>query len=176
VGHGPGFEGGWELLRRRTLDSICSVGGLDVVRVRRASAELLDKLEQYDLEAFADTGLNKYDLAVMTQVGAVFLAYEADQIVGGCQLLRILNEPDFFYVVGFYLRPQWQGRHLGKAFLLAVADEAKALGARGLLLTVAPDNKPALGLYQSAGFVAEAFMPDFYGSGQDRHILRWRFA
>ena len=31
------------------------------------------------------------------------------------------------------------------------------------MLTVAPDNERALGLYQSAGFVDEAFIPDFYG-------------
>ena len=156
-------------------DSICSVSGLDVVRVRRASAELLDKLEQYDLEAFADKGLKKYDLAVMTQAGAVFLAYSGDEIAGGCQLLRVLDEPEFFYVVGFYMRPQWQGRHLGKAFLLAVADEAKVLGAEGLVLTVAPDNIRAMGLYEGVGFVDEGCTPEFYGRGQDRHILRWRF-
>ena len=176
MGDAARLQGGSDLLRRRRLDSVCSVSGLDVVRVRRASAELLDQLEQYDLEAFADEGLKKYDLAVMTQAGAVFLAYAGDEIAGGCQLLRVLDEPTFFYVVGFYMRPQWQGRHLGKAFLLAVADEARALGAEGLVLTVAPDNEGALGLYESTGFVAEAFISDFYGSGQDRHILRWRFA
>jgi ribosomal protein S18 acetylase RimI-like enzyme len=78
-------------------------------------------------------------------------------------------------VVGLYMRPQWQGRHLGKAFLLAVADEAKVLGAEGLVLTVAPDNIRAMGLYEGVGFVDEGCTPEFYGRGQDRHILRWRF-
>ena len=50
----------------------------------------------------------------MAQAGAVFLAYVDDEIVGGCQLLRMLDEPDFFYVVGFYMRPQWQGRAPGQ--------------------------------------------------------------
>jgi ribosomal protein S18 acetylase RimI-like enzyme len=149
---------------------------LNVVRVRRPSADLLALLEHYDVDAFEDKGLRKYDLAVMSEAGAVFLIYAGDEIAGGCQLLRILDRPDFFYVVGFYVRPAWQGRGVGKAFLLAVAQEAQTAGAVGLVLTVAPDNERAMGLYQSVGFVDEGCTPDFYGSGQDRHILRWRFA
>jgi ribosomal protein S18 acetylase RimI-like enzyme len=148
---------------------------LTVVRVCRPSSDLLVTLEAYDFEAFGETGLRTYDLAVMTKAGAVFLAYVGEEIVGGCQLLRMLDEPEFFYVVGFYMRPGWQGRRLGRAFLLAMAEEIRAAGAEGMLLTAAPGNKRALGLYQSVGFVDETFIPDFYGSGHDRHILRWRF-
>jgi ribosomal protein S18 acetylase RimI-like enzyme len=87
-----------------------------------------------------------------------------------------VDEPEFFFVVGFYMRPGWQGRSMGRAFLMAVAQEALATGAAGLLLTVSPDNKRALGLYRSVGFVDEGFVSDFYGTGQHRHVLRWRFS
>jgi ribosomal protein S18 acetylase RimI-like enzyme len=153
-----------------------SLEGFRVARLSRPSGTLLAKLEEYDFEAFEEMGLREYDLAVMSEAGAIYLAYVGEEIVGGCQLLRMLDEPDFFYVVGFYLRPEWQGRRLGRAFLLAVAEEIRTMGAAGMLLTAAPDNARALGLYQSVGFADESFMPDFYGSGQDRHILRWRFA
>ena len=96
--------------------------------------------------------------------------------MGGCQLLRVLDDPGFFYVVGFYIRPQWQGRGFGRAFLLGVAAEIRAMGAEGMVLTVAPENAAAIGLYKSTGFVDESFIPDFYGEGQHRHIMRWRFA
>lgn len=148
---------------------------LVLARIRRPAADLLVQLEEYDREAFGETGLRTYDLAVVAQVGAVFLAYVGEEIVGGCQLLRNLDEPDFFYVVGLYVRPAWRGRHLGKALLLRVAQEVKALGGEGMVLTVASDNKRALQLYQSVGFVVEDLVPHFYGSGRDRHILRWRF-
>jgi ribosomal protein S18 acetylase RimI-like enzyme len=156
-------------------ESTGSAEKLSVVRVCRPSAQLLATLEEYDFEAFGQTGLRKYDLAVMTKAGAVLLAYVDDEIVGGCQVLRMLDEPGFFYVVGFYMRPGWRGRRLGRAFLLAVAAEVRAEGAEGILLTTAPSNKRALALYQSVGFVDETFIPDFYGAGEDRHILRWRF-
>lgn len=148
---------------------------LAISRVEHADHDVLVTLEAYDLEAFGATGLRTYDLAVMTQAGAVYVARLSDEIVGGCQLLRVLDEPEFFYVVGFYIRPGWRGRGLGRAFLLGVAREAERFGAAGLVLTVAPDNAAALALYRSAGFVDDRFVPDFYGRGEHRHILRWRF-
>jgi ribosomal protein S18 acetylase RimI-like enzyme len=148
---------------------------LIIRRIRRPAADLLARLEGYDREAFGETSLRTYDLAVMAQAGAVLSAYVDEEIVGGCQLLRILDEPDFFYVVGFYMRPGWQGRRLGRTFLVRVAEEVKRLGGEGMVLTVAPGNRRALHLYESVGFVVEGLVSHFYGNGHDRHVLRWRF-
>lgn len=144
-------------------------------RVCDPDQELLRRLEKYDSEVFGATGLRTYDLAVMAQAGAVLLACLEDDIVGSCQLMRVLDDPDFFYVVGFYIRPRWRGRHLGHELLRLVADESRALGAEGLVLTVAPTNAAALALYTGAGFVEDRFVPHFYGEREDRYILRWRF-
>jgi ribosomal protein S18 acetylase RimI-like enzyme len=149
---------------------------LAVHRIELPDRDLLTELEAYDLEAFGRTGLRTYDLAVMAEAGAVFVAYLRDQIVGGCQLMRMLDEPDFLYVVGFYVRPEWRGRGLGRAFLSEIAKETRCLGAVGLVLTVSPGNSPAINLYESAGFVNERFIPAFYGEGEDRFILRWQFS
>jgi ribosomal protein S18 acetylase RimI-like enzyme len=144
-------------------------------RVCDPDRDLLRELEKYDFEAFGATGLRTYDLAVMAQAGAVLVARIGDEIVGSSQVMRVLDDPDFFYVVGFYIRPQWQGRHLGHELLRLVAEESRGLGAKGLVLTVAPTNVAALALYRSAGFVEDRFIPHFYGKNEDRYILRWRF-
>jgi ribosomal protein S18 acetylase RimI-like enzyme len=148
---------------------------LVVTRIYRPDHDLLVTLEAYDFEAFGLTGLRTYDLAVMAQAGAVYVAHLYDDIVGSCQVLRMLDEPGFFYVVGFYVRPRWQRRQVGRLLLLTVAREIQALGGEGVVLTVAPGNAPAMALYKSAGFVDETFISHFYGEGEDRHILRWRF-
>jgi ribosomal protein S18 acetylase RimI-like enzyme len=146
--------------------------GLTLERLSRPNQDLLVTLAAYDLEAFGPTGLRTYDLAVMAEAGVIFVARIEDEIVGSCQLLRVLDEPDLFYVVGFYVRPEWQGRGLGRKLLDAVMERCRELGARGLILTVAPGNTKAMGLYLSAGFVDQAFVPHFYGEREDRHILR----
>lgn len=148
---------------------------LTISRVSRPDHDLLVTLETYDFEAFGSTGLRTYDLAVMAQAGGVYLAHVDEEIVGGCQLLRMFDEPGFFYMVGIYIRPRRQGGGLGRAFLLALAEKIRQTGGLGFVLTVAPRNQRALQLYRGAGFVEEAFMPAFYGEGEDRHILRWRF-
>lgn len=148
---------------------------LTLARLRHPDHQMLVTLEGYDSEAFGPTGLRTYDLAVMAEAGAVYLALIDGEIVGGCQLLRVLDEPAFCYVVGFYVRPAWQGKGLGRGLLSAVAQECRAIEVDGLLLTVAPDNTEAMNLYRSAGFVEEAFIPHFYGEGEDRYVLRWRF-
>jgi len=149
---------------------------LTITRLRRPTQDELVRLEAYDAEVFGATGLRTYDLAVVAQAGAVLLAWLEDEMIGSCQLLRTIDEPAFFYVVGFYVRPQWQGRGLGRKLLLQVAEESRALGAEGLVLTVSPTNARAYELYASAGFVDQDFIPHFYGVGEDRHILRWRLS
>ena len=149
--------------------------GMTLCRVHHPDPSLLQQLESYDSESFGPTGLRTYDIAVIAQAGAVFLAHLGAEAIGGCQLMRVLDEPDFFYVVGFYVRPPWRGRHLGRELLRLVGQESLALGAKGLVLTVSPDNPAALALYESFGFVEDRFVPRFYGENEDRHILRWRF-
>jgi ribosomal protein S18 acetylase RimI-like enzyme len=148
---------------------------MTIARVHDPDQRLLRQVEEYDFEAFGVTGLRTYDLAVMAQAGAVLVAHVTGEVVGSCQLMRVLDDPSFFYVVGFYIRPQWRGRHYGRELLRLVAEQSRALGAEGLVLTVAPSNTVALALYKGAGFAEDRFVPHFYGEKEDRHILRWRF-
>lgn len=148
---------------------------LTVRRVTRPNASLLRQLQDLEFEAFGELGLRTCDLAVMAEVGMLLVASAGNDVVGGCQLVRTLDEPESLFVVGFYLRPDWQGRQRGKELLGLVAQEARAVGAKDLLLTVSPENKRALRLYEGAGFVSEALLDDFYGEGEHRQLLRWRF-
>jgi ribosomal protein S18 acetylase RimI-like enzyme len=175
VGDAAGIQGRPGFLSRQVAGLSGRAERLTVARIARPGAELLSELENYDFEAFGETGLRIYDLAVMAEAGAILLAYVDEEIVGGCQLLRVYDEPEYFYMVGFYVRPGWQGRGLGRRFFLAVAEEIRSAGAAGMVLTVLPGNERALRLYQSLGFVDESYVPDFYGRGEDRHILRCRF-
>jgi len=149
--------------------------GLTLRRLRHPDHQTLVRLEAFDREAFGPAGLRTWDLAMVAEAGAVYMALLDEELVGACQLIRVLDEPRYCYVVGLYVRPAWQGTGLGRQVLGEVARECRKMDIEGLLLTVAPGNAKALNLYRSAGFVEEAFVPQFYGEGEDRHLLRWRF-
>jgi ribosomal protein S18 acetylase RimI-like enzyme len=149
---------------------------LTLARLRRPDPDLLTEIAEYDREAFGALGLRSCDLAVMAEAGAVYVARIGSEVVGGCQLLRMLDEPHCFYLVGFYIRQEWQGRGVGRKLLQALIELCVELGCEGLVLTVGLDNVRALELYKSAGFAEEVFVPGFYGVGEDRVVLRARFA
>ncbi len=176
MGDAAGRPGHTLLLNRPVLGPGHPVDSLVVRRVTRPDALLLQQLQEFDFEAFGETGLRTYDLAVMAEVGMLLAALVGEEIVGGCQLVRMLDEPEFLFVVGLYVRPGWRGQKVGKEFLEAVAREAKKRGAEGLMLTVSPVNERAQRLYESAGFVVEAYLADFYGCGEHRQLLRRRFS
>jgi ribosomal protein S18 acetylase RimI-like enzyme len=152
-----------------------SVSRFTVTRVRRPGHDLLATLAGYDEEAFGPLGLRTYDLAVVAEAGVVFMAWLGEEVVGGCQLLRVLDEPCYVYILGFYIRPAWRGQGWGRLLLEQVAQECQLAGDEGMVLTVSPQNTSALRFYRRAGFAEEAFIPHFYGTGEDRFVLRWRF-
>lgn len=49
--------------------------------------------------------------------------------------------------------PRWQGSGMGRSLVRATARSAKRHGSRALLLNTQFDNRPALNLYESEGFV-----------------------
>ncbi|MGW7542719.1 GNAT family N-acetyltransferase [Streptomyces sp. NPDC054770] len=64
-------------------------------------------------------------------------------------------------------RQQGHGRRLLDA-VLSLAD-TRRLGT--VWLSVAPDNHPALRLYQASGFRLAEQRPDYFGPGQDRLVM-----
>jgi ribosomal protein S18 acetylase RimI-like enzyme len=161
---------------RESGPSVLSVSAnsldLSVVRLRRPDDEMLLFLEACDREAFGATGLRTYDLAVLAEAGAIYLASIGGDFVGSAQLMRVWDEPGFCYVVGLYVRPSWQKMGIGRRLLREVEELCRRGRVEGLLLTVSPHNVAALALYKSVGFVEEELVPHFYGKGEDRSLLR----
>ena len=61
------------------------------------------------------------------------------------------------FVDELYVEPPARGRGVGRRALERVADEARSLGVRVLLLEVSPENERVAGLYRSAGFAERKY-------------------
>lgn len=146
---------------------------LEVRRIVRPPFALLTDLARDDTLVFGDTGLRDIDLRVVSWTGAVYEALVAGVRVGSSQLLRMWDDPEAAWVIGFYVLPEHRGRGFGRALMAAIAAEAARAGLRRLLLTVDADNFPAVELYRSFGFTQVDTVLDFYGPTEDRDVLRY---
>src|SRR5262249_58254986 len=84
--------------------------------------------------------------------GAFLVAY-ADGAPIGCAAVRLLDDRDA-ELKRMYVAPSARGRGVGRALLAALESEARALGARRLVLETGTRQAAALALYRRAGFVA----------------------
>lgn len=149
------------------------MSSLELVRLVRPTTAKLIELAAYDREAFGETGLRSYDLGVVARAGALYVGMVGDTIAASCQLMRMMDEPGMFWVLGFYVRPDYQGQGVGRDLLRAVSKEVHRYGGCGLMLTADPDGATALNLYLRFGFKVVEQVADFYGPGEDRFVLRW---
>jgi ribosomal protein S18 acetylase RimI-like enzyme len=71
-----------------------------------------------------------------------------------CRPLLTVEEarPDEYFIAHLAVRPEYQGKGLGRALLIAADDKAREQGCRKLSLTVEVDNDRALALYLRTGF------------------------
>ena len=108
--------------------------GLRFERVTQPDLELLRDLGVFDREAFGETGLRSFDIGVLCRLGAVYVAREGGDVLGSCQLVRTVDEPDMLWIFGIYVRPAWRGRGYGTRLLELVKAEFPTLGAGGSAL------------------------------------------
>lgn len=144
---------------------------LSVRRLKHPDPAELALLADLDREAFGPTGLREYDLALMAHAGVLLVAHEAGVRVGACQLMRTVDDAGLLWVVGFYILPAFRHARRGRAFLSEIVSLLPSWGARGLMLTVHPDNVAARRLYRHFGFRRVDSLPEFYGQGEERELL-----
>ena len=97
---------------------------------------------------------------------SVFLIKNDDEIIGNVSYR--LKNPDHLHISVLVVRPEFQGKGIGRKVLEQVLSEFQ--NVKRIDLVTHPEN-PALGLYESLGFVVEERKDNFYGDGEPRLIL-----
>ncbi|MFZ6673579.1 GNAT family N-acetyltransferase [Undibacterium sp. Xuan67W] len=82
--------------------------------------------------------------------GAFYLV-ELDDELAGMVGLRYLSA-GIAEIKRLYIRPDFRGKHLGKAFLCRILNDAKAFGYQRVVLDTAPFMLSAQHLYKAIGF------------------------
>lgn len=70
-----------------------------------------------------------------------------------------------------FVRPQAQGKGLGRALVIAAIERARERGCRRIALDTAEENVPAVALYESLGFRSGGGEPGRFGIFMRRRIV-----
>ncbi|WP_027338661.1 GNAT family N-acetyltransferase [Halonatronum saccharophilum] len=145
---------------------------IEIKRVLENDLELVEKLVQIEKEAFGDGGLNNWGLVPMIYHGRVYTILSRGYPIGIAEYMRDMEEPDKAYLYGLAIRSGFRGQGLSTCLLDYTLDDLKKLGIKKIELTVSPDNKGAIHLYEKKfSFKEVEYRKDEYGKREDRLIM-----
>lgn len=98
----------------------------------------------------------------------VVCAEEGGEVTGAVVAFPAMNGDFFLHKV--FVKNTARGQGVGHSLLECLLKETDRIGAR-IFLTVDPENRNALNLYRSLGFVRESFVKGYYRQNEDRLLL-----
>jgi GNAT superfamily N-acetyltransferase len=103
----------------------------------------------FDIESILERDMAQLEIFLPPQ-GRLLLATEESQAIGIACLKRIRE--DIGEIKRMYVRPEFQGKGIGRVLLESLVAEAKQIGYATIRLDSARFMKSAHSLYRSAGF------------------------
>ena len=141
---------------------------MTIQRVDISSSEartLIDALNAELSSRYPEPGANHFRLdadEVAHDRGAFLIASKAGKPVG-CGAVRRIEEGTG-EIKRMYVSPEERGRGIGRALLIALEGEARALGIVRLVLETGDRQPEAIALYERAGFSRVAPFGEYVGS------------
>ena len=87
------------------------------------------------------------------------------EIIGHTVLMTVLEEA---HLLNITIAPAWRRQGLGRVLLKHALDAARSQQVRVMFLEVRPSNRPAIELYEKAGFEAFALRKGYYPAQEGR--------
>jgi ribosomal protein S18 acetylase RimI-like enzyme len=120
---------------------------------------------QYTAPAFAATTPTREQVTDRFPEGPIWLAERDGQVLG---TVSVVPGPGELYIRSMAVHPAARGQGIGVRLLRAVEEFAALQGYRRLVLTTTSFLRPAIRLYEQAGFRFTGAEGDLFGTG-----LRW---
>ncbi|MGM0369683.1 MAG: GNAT family N-acetyltransferase [Bacillota bacterium] len=133
---------------------------------------IIKDLIEIEEEAFGEGGLNRWGFPPLIYHGAIYMAMVDKKPVAVIEYMRDFNEVGTAYLYGLAVDKDYRGQGIGKKLLDDSLNKLKEHKINRVELTVEPDNKVAIDLYQQFGFEKIAYRKAEYGAGEDRIIMK----
>ncbi|HNS87854.1 MAG TPA: GNAT family N-acetyltransferase [Parvularculaceae bacterium] len=141
---------------------------VEPLSVRVAGAGDLDAIDAIEQRSFVRDRFPRRNLGRLLKAGSavVVLARLGGRPAGYAALL-FRKGSGLARLYSIAVDPDARGRGVANALLAAAARRARARGADRLRLEVRPSNKPAVTLYERAGFAVFDRKTGYYDDGED---------
>ena len=106
----------------------------------------------------------------LQQWPATFLTIKDDERTAGYSLMVPISDSSLS-LMSLLIGKLFQGRGLGKQLMQQSIVVAHSLSYQQLELSVSPDNKSAIALYENFGFKPTKMLTDYLGPGEDRLLM-----
>jgi len=137
--------------------------------IRAAGLRDLDTLESIEQASFGADAWNAAQVRDELQGERLVLVHVDEFGVQGFASIRLFVPDAELVRIGVGLGSRRQG--VATRLLEAVEEAARSRGAERMLLEVADDNDPALGLYRRAGYRESGRRRAYYRSGADAVLM-----
>jgi len=146
----------------------------DIVIEPLRSPDELDDVQAIEAESFTNPWTREMYESELTNEGVSHFLLARDgggRAVGFCSFWRVVDE---VHINNLAVRPPYRRRGIGRALLLRVLSDARAVGATRALLEVRRSNLQAKRLYESLGFTVAGIRKQYYSHPVEDAIVLWR--
>ena len=99
---------------------------------------------------------------------------EENEVLGYVQGGRNI-ESEVGWVLSLATKPECRGKGIWRMLSEKVIALLRKKGAKSILLTVHPENKSAIHLYEKLDFTTDKIIEDYYGDGEPRWVMSYSF-
>ena len=96
---------------------------------------------------------------------------QQDTLLGCCGIWQSFEDGEIMNVAVW---PRYRRQGVADRMLDELMEQARGRGVENFTLEVRESNRPAIGLYESRGFVTEGVRKNFYDNPRENALIMWK--
>ena len=145
------------------------------VKIETATFKLLDKLYQIEGECFDQEAFTKRQIAyLLTDYNTVAFVAKADGDIAGFIIAQVEVEENTQYghIITINVTQKYRRKGIAKKLIFEIETLLKQKGIGECRLEVREDNRPAIKLYQSLGYLTIGKLERYYGTKHGLYLKK----
>lgn len=146
---------------------------MKIIEVQPKDRELIEKIYLNEIESFGIMGgADMWMIMSFIRYGKLYvLVDENNNLLSVAQYQGVIGRQEAF-LYGFSTSLKERGKGYGKILLEDTHKKLKEIGIEKIYLTVDPQNKVAVNMYEKQGYEIEELQKDEYGKDIHRYLMK----